>query len=78
MNKNKPNKKLIIAMAVFAAIALELSILIIYKPIIGQQIISSWFESKPETVSESLNNESPIQLLAPSNSGSNLTQERSR
>jgi hypothetical protein len=78
MNKNKPNKKLIIAMAVFAAIALELSILIIYKPIIGQQIISSWFESKPETASESSSNDGLIKLLAPSNSGSNLTQERSR
>ncbi len=78
MNKNKPNKKLIIAVAVFAAIALELSILIIYKPIIGQQIISSWFESKPETVSESSSNDGLIKLLAPSNSGSNLTQERSR
>ena len=78
MNKNKPNKKLIIAMAAFAAIALELSILIIYKPIIGQQIISSWFESKPETVSESSSNDGLIKLLAPSNSGSNLIQERSR
>lgn len=78
MNKNKTNKKLIIAVAVFAAIALELSILIIYKPIIGQQIISSWFESKPETVSESSSNDGLIKLLAPSNSGSNLTQERSR
>lgn len=78
MNKNKSNKKIIIAILALGAIALELSILIIYKPTIGQQVVSSWFESKSETINKSSKEDERIKLLAPASSGSNLIQERGR
>jgi hypothetical protein len=78
MSKSPSNKKIITVIILLIAVALGLAALIFYKPIISQQIISSWFESKSETLSETSKDDAQIKLLAPANSGSNLLQERSR
>lgn len=78
MSKSSSNKKIITVIILLIVIALGLAALIFHKPIMSQQMISSWFESKSETLNETSKDDAQIKLLAPTNSGSNLLQERSR
>lgn len=73
------NKKLKIFLIILIFLSTVLSFIILLAPKATQKIINAWFENGQEHIlPTSPNTLQEIKLLAPANSGSNLSQERSR